>query len=310
MITYGRGTEKGLVETDGVVEGCWIDAADPTPEEASRLSEELGIPRDFVADALDPGQVSLIEKEGGLLLVLVHVPYFDGTATKPPYLTAPVGIAVGDHWVATICRIEHELLRQLPHERERELDTTEPTRLLLVALWSVANMYLRRLGEIDAIVERLEGRLQGSLRNREVLELLRYQKSLVHFTNSLRGNELILESLRQGDLVSMAEPEQRLLDDVIIEHRQAIGRVEVAGTILSNMMDAFASIISNNLNTVMKFLTSMTIVLIIPTVLATFYGMNVPVPFQHDPWAFAGIVALSLLCALIVALIFWKKDWL
>jgi magnesium transporter len=143
-----------------------------------------------------------------------------------------------------------------------------------------------------------------------VLELLRYQKSLVHFTNSLRGNELILESLRQGDLVSMAEPEQRLLDDVIIEHRQAIGRVEVAGTILSNMMDAFASIISNNLNTVMKFLTSMTIVLIIPTVLATFYGMNVPVPFQHNPWAFAGIVALSLLCALIVALIFWKKDWL
>jgi magnesium transporter len=148
------------------------------------------------------------------------------------------------------------------------------------------------------------------LQNREVMELLRYQKSLVHFMTAVRGNELILERLRNGDLFELARTDHALLADVEVEHRQAIERVEVTSDILSSMMDAFASIISNNLNVVMKLLTSMTVVLIIPTVFATFYGMNVALPFEHHPWTFWVIVAVSLACSLGVGLIFWRKDWL
>jgi magnesium transporter len=174
----------------------------------------------------------------------------------------------------------------------------------------VAQSYLRRLNEINQIVERLEDRLQRSQHNREVLELLRYQKSLVHFTNSLNGNGLIMDRLSRGELLKLQREEQRLLDDVTIEHRQAIGQVEIANDILSNMMDAFASIISNNLNTVMKLLTSLTVVLIVSTLIATFYGMNVPLPLEDERWAFPVLVGVSLLSAVVTAFIFWKKDWL
>ena len=272
--------------------------------------EQLGVPRDFIHDAIDPDQVSLIEKQNGSLLALVRVPYLAGERENPPYRTVPVGIVVNDDWVTTIGMTSHELLRDLPHELQREADTTKPTRFLLVILWSVAQSYLRRLNEIDEIVEGLEDRLQRSQQNREVLELLRYQKSLVHFTNSLNGNGLILDRLGRGELLKLQRAEQRLLDDVTIEHRQAIGRVQIANDILSNMMDAFASIISNNLNTVMKLLTSLTVVLIVSTLIATFYGMNVPLPFEDERWAFPVLAGVSLLSAVVTAFIFWKKDWL
>jgi magnesium transporter len=177
-------------------------------------------------------------------------------------------------------------------------------------MWVVAHHFLTQVGEIERTVDELEDRLQRSLQNREVMELLRYQKSLVHFMTAVRGNELILERLRNGDLFELARTDHALLADVEVEHRQAVERVEITSDILSNMMDAFASIISNNLNVVMKLLTSMTVVLIIPTVFATFYGMNVPLPFEHHPWTFWAIVAVSLACSLGVGLVFWKKDWL
>jgi magnesium transporter len=310
MITIHRSTEGRLATVERPEKGCWIDVVDPTAEDVGRLEREFGIPSDFIHDSLDPDQVSLVEKEDSLVLLLVRLPHRNDPTASLPYETRPVGIVVKNESLVTISSKPHELLEGLAAEHDHDLDTAKPTRLVLHLLWGVANRYLKQLSEIEKVVEALEERLQRSLQNREVLELLRYQKSLVHFITALRGNQLILERFQKDGPFELGRDDQALLDDVAIEHRQAIERVEITSNILSNMMDAFASIISNNLNVVMKFLTSLTVVLIIPTVLGTFYGMNVPVPFGDHPLAFATIVGVSLLCSLAVAWVFWKKRWL
>jgi magnesium transporter len=310
MITIHRSTDAGLVVVERLEQGCWIDVVDPTADDRDRLARELAIPPDFIADSLDPDQVSLVEKQDDLVLLLVRIPHRNAADAALPYVTLPVGIVVSGDSLVTICRQPHELLRALPAEHAKDLDTGEPARVILHLLWGVADRFLKLVNEIEKVVEELEDRLQRSLQNREVLELLRYQKSLVHFTTALRGNKLILERLRNDELLELTPAYRSLLADVEVEHRQAIERVEIASSILSNMMDAFASIISNNLNVVMKLLTSMTVILIIPTVFATFYGMNVALPFEDHPWAFGVIVAVSLACSLAVGLIFWKKHWL
>jgi magnesium transporter len=310
MITIRRGARADVETVERPTKGCWIDVTDPTADEAKRLSRDLDVPPEFVGDSLNPDRIPVLEKSDDALLVLVRIPHLESETASIPYVTLPVGIVVTRDSVVKICRHDHQLLRDLSHEHQADLATTEPTRFVLHLLWSVANNYLHRLGEIEKIVEELEDRLQRSLQNREVLELLRYQKSLVHFTTALRANELMLERLRRGEFLKLARRDEDLLDDVFTENRQAIALSEITSNILSQMMDAFASIISNNLNRVMKFLASVTVILIVPTVISTFYGMNVQLPFADHPAAFPMVVALSMLSAFLVALIFWRKDWL
>lgn len=310
MITIHRSTEAGFETIPQPVKGCWIEVTNPTPDEAKKLPEELNIPQEFVRYSLDLDKVPLVEKEDGACLILVHIPHSQGEDATIAYVTLPIGIILTGESVVTICRRQHELLRDLPHEHQSDLCTAKPTRFVLHLLWSVANRYLHYLNEINKIVEKLEDRLQRSLQNREVLELLKYQKSLVHFATALRSNETMIERLQRSKLLEMERKDEDLLDDVFTENRQAIGVSEIASNILSQMMDAFASIISNNLNVVMKFLASFTVILIIPTIISTFYGMNVGLPLAHQPFAFWLLVTLSVLSALAVGLIFWRKGWL
>jgi magnesium transporter len=301
---------RGDVAAERDAEAIWFDVVDPTPEEQRTLARELNVPLDFIADSLDPNQVSLIEKKNDMLLVLVRIPHLESAEASLPYVTFPVGIVATQSWVLTLCRRDHELVSDLTEERRKALSTDHPTRFVLHLLWAVAYKFLGRLNEIEGIVEALEDRLQKSLDNRAVIELLRYQKSLVHFTTSLQGNELILARLRTDELALIEGEDQELLQDVCTEHRQANERVEITANILSNMMDAFASIISNNLNVVMKLLTSVTVVLVVSTVIANLYGMNVKLPFAQHPLAFLVIMGASVVVSLTVALIFWKKGWL
>ena len=170
------------------------------------------------------------------------------------------------------------------------------------ATWS----YLR---EINRTVETLEDRLQLSMRNRELLELLKFQKSLTYFTTALKSNELMMERLHRSQLFKTYPDDEELLEDVLTENQQAIEMTNIAGSILSQMMDAFASIISNNLNVVMKFLASFTIILTFPTMVASFYGMNVGLPLQESPTVFWLILAVSLALSVTVATVFWRRDW-
>ena len=202
------------------------------------------------------------------------------------------------------------MLRDVVAGRLRGFSTTKRNRFILHLFLSTATRYLNYLREIDHKVDALEDKLQRSTRNQEVLELLKYQKSLTYFTTALKSNELMMERLQRSRLFQTYPEDLELLEDVLTENQQAIEMVNITGTILSQMMDAFASIISNNLNIVMKLMASVTIVLSLPTMVYSFYGMNVGLPLETHPYAFLFILILSLVLSLIVVWSFARRDWL
>ena len=205
--------------------------------------------------------------------------------------------------------MENEVIQDFITGQVAGWSTAKRNRFLLQILLKTATKYLRYLRKIDRKVDELEDKLQLSMRNKELLELLKYQKSLVYFTTALKSNELMMERLQKSQLFEMHPDDKDLLEDVLTENQQAIEMVGISNDILSQMMDAFASIISNNLNVVMKFLTSVTIILMLPTLIASLYGMNVGLPLQNSPYAFLLTLLVSFVLSLLVVLVFLKKDW-
>ena len=309
MITILKSTESGLRPFDEITEGSWLDVVAPTPDEVAHLHQELGIPPDFLTYPLDVDERARTEREDGATLIILRIPHPLGVDADVPYTTVPLGIVLTDRVVVTVCRIESSITERLAAGRVRGLHTGKPNRFVLQLFYSVAARFLDYLRSINAITEQLEDQLQLSTRNRELLELLKYQKSLVYFATALRSNELMMERLQKAQMFQAYPDDADLLDDVLTENQQAIEMVAIANNILSQMMDAFASIISNNLNMVMKFLTSATIVLSLPTMIASLYGMNVSLPLQDSPYAFSLIMGACLIVSLAVVLIFWRRDW-
>ncbi|MDD5467159.1 MAG: magnesium transporter CorA family protein [Anaerolineales bacterium] len=309
MITIYKNTEVGLSILTEPIDGCWINVTDPTAEEIHWL-ESLGIPQDYITYPLDLDERARTERENGELLIVLRIPFFQGRDADVPYITIPMGIILNKSHLVSICKLENEIINEFISGRVRNLETAKRNRFILRLLLHTANKYLTYLRDIDKVVDFLEDQLQRSTRNKEVLELLKYQKSLTYFTTALKTNELMLERLQRSQIFKAYPDDEDLLEDVITENQQAIEMTNIASNILSSMMDAFASIISNNLNVVMKFLASVTIVLSLPTLVASFYGMNVNLPLEGHPNAFLLILAMSLLLSLTVVYIFNKKDWL
>lgn len=309
MITIYKNGENGLEMVPEVGKGCWIHVVEPTTDEIERLSRE-NIPQDFLTYPLDLDERSRTEREDdGTLLILLRVPYYQGIKTDIPYITIPIGIILTEHLIVTVCRRPHDILMEFASGRMKGLHTGKRHRFILRLMLAIAQKYLAYLSEINKITETLEDRLQASQRNRELLELVKYQKSLVYFTVALKSNELTLERLQRWQLFNTYADDEDLLEDVLTENRQAMEMTAIASNILSSMMDAFASIISNNLNVVMKFLTSMTIVVSIPTIVTSFFGMNVDLPFQTHPFAYLLVIGISLLIALGLVFFFIRRDW-
>ncbi len=309
MIAIWAKEEDRLKALDAPTRNCWIDVTAPSDEEISRLERGLGVPRAHLVAALDADECSRTDREGQSTLILWRVPYFQGHGADVPFTTLPIGIVLTDEMIVTVCSVSHALLRDFAEGRMPDFSPAKRNRFILQLLLHTAAHYLRHLREINRVVDVLEDKLQRSMRNEELLELLKYQKSLVYFTTGLRSNELMMERLRRARLFEMYPDDQDLLDDVLTENQQAIEMVGIASNILSQMMDAFASIISNNLNVVMKFLTSVTIVLTLPTLVASFYGMNVLLPFQDSPHAFLLTLVFSFALSFVVVVLFLKKHW-
>jgi magnesium transporter len=308
MITIYKNTESGLSILTEPVQGCWIHLQDPTTQEIQTISD-LGIPQDYLTYPLDLDERARTEREDGDLLVILRIPYYQGADADIPYITIPLGIILTDKYLITVCKLQNEIIESFISGRIRNLSTGKRNRFLLRLLHTSANQYLQHLRIITKTVDYLEDQLQKSTRNREVLELLKYQKSLTYFTTALKSNELLLERLDRSQLFKAYPDDEDLLDDVITENQQAIEMTSITSNILSGMMDAFASIISNNLNAIMKFLAAITIVLSLPTIVASFYGMNVHLPLQEHPLAFIFTVGVSLSLCIIVIVIFIKRDW-
>ncbi len=309
MITIFKNNNTCLELLPEPVNECWINVVDPTPEEVARL-RGLGLPLDYITYPLDIDERPRTERENGETLIVLRVPYFQGETSDIPYTTIPLGIVLTDAHVITICKKDTELLQDFASGRVKSLSTAKRNRFVLRLLLSTATRYLSCLREITKAVDALEDQLERSTRNKEVLELLKYEKSLTYFTTALKSNELMMERLQRSQLFKKFPEDEELLEDVLTENQQAIDMTNIASNILSSMMDAFASIISNNLNTVMKFLASITIVLSLPTMIASFYGMNVNLPLQSHPLAFAMTLLIATGVSFAVALVFARRDWL
>lgn len=311
MVRIFKTIDGSIHEIQEPQEGCWIALTNPTATEIFEISEQFGIEVDDLRAPLDEEERSRIEVEDNYTLILADVPAIEERNEKDWYVTIPLGIIVTQKMIFTVCLEDTQVLTRFMEGRVRNFYTNMKTRFILQILYRNASMYLRYLRIIDKKSEQIEEKLHLSTRNQELMELLELEKSLVYFTTSLRSNEMVLEKLLKVESIKKYPEDTELLEDVIIENKQAIEMANIYSGILSGTMDAFASVISNNLNIVMKFLATITIVMSIPTMVASFYGMNVNssgMPFADSPYGFLIVLGFTLVLTLIVAWIFSKKD--
>jgi len=291
--------------------GAWFNLINPTPDELEKVAAITGSPLDFLKSALDEEERSRIELEENHMLVITNIPITRG---HDSYDALPLGIVLTPDYIITVCLEPNEVLADFSSENHRIFSTFKKTRFLFQILYKSATLYLRYLRQINRRTDEIERYMRRAMQNEEIFQLLELQKGLTYFAASLRSNGIVLEKLLRlrstsqvQHLIKMYEEDEDLLEDVIIENKQAIEMVEMYSRIMSGMMDTFTSIISNNLNRVMKFLASMTIILAIPTMVASFMGMNVDVPFGTG-----GGFLITLLFALGVAALsafgLWRKG--
>lgn len=309
MIEIYKTLDDGIRQVDNISEGCWIALTDPTATELLEISESCGIEVDHLRAPLDEEERSRIEVEDNYTLILVDIPSLEERHNKDRYVTIPLAIITARDVIVTICLEETSVLKSFMDGRVRDFYTFKKTRFILQILYKNATVYLQYLRIIDRKSEEIEKKLHISTKNSELLELLELEKSLVYFTTSLRANEVVLEKLLRNKSIKQYPEDTELLEDVIIENKQAIEMANIYSGILTSTTEAFASIISNNLNIVMKFLATVTIVLSIPTMIASFYGMNVHgIPGENSPYGFYIVTFVSIIITAIVAYVLAKKD--
>ena len=298
-------TIDGLISvTENFEDGVWVNLTNPTQDELETVAVELNVERDFLQAALDEEERPRIENEHGQTLIIVDIPIID---ERYGYSTIPLAMIVVKGAIITVCLQDETLVKEFITLKMKGFQTQFKTRFVLQILYRTATRYLSHLKSIDKQSSRIEAKLHKSMKNKELIQMLNLEKSLVFFSTSLKSNETVLERLTRYDYIKRYDEDNELLQDVIIENKQAIEMANIYSSILSGTMDAFASVISNNLNIVMKFLTSVTIVMAIPTMIASFFGMNVDMPFLGG-LSFWYIVLASVVISGIVGVILYKKD--
>lgn len=310
MIVINKTVEGVVTPQEHLDADCWVNLINPSEEELQRVSILLGIPLDHLTDPLDADERARMEHEDGVMLIVLRVPVENDSDSRIPYLTRPIGLIITPTAVVTVSRSPQDLVTGILNGRTRIVDTANRMRFAIHLMQRVSLIYLRFLKDIIRRSDVIEHRLQQSMRNEELIELLGIEKSLVYFTTSLKANDIIMDKVLRMRGMQLTEDQTDLLEDAITENRQAIDMSKIHSDILSGTMDAFASIISNNMNMVMKFLTGFTIILMIPNIISGIYGMNISTPFQNSPHAFAIVSGVTLGACLLAWLVLAKRRWM
>ncbi len=277
MISYYKTIENKVNEIEEVQPGCWICVTAPTETEISDLEENMHIERDYIRAALDEEEPSRIESDDGVTLIVVDYPIAEQDNDPDRtllYSTTPMSIIITDSNVITVSAKENIVLEELAKGVVKGVHTNLKTRFVFTILLRIAARYLQYLKQIDKLSNYVEGKMYLAMKNKGLIQLQGLEKSLVYFSTSLKSNEAVLGKLMRGRYLKLYEEDEDLLDDVLIEVKQAIEMTNIYSNILSGTMDTFASIISNNLNIIMKRMTTITIILTMPTIVFSFYGMN------------------------------------
>ncbi|MGL5318608.1 MAG: magnesium transporter CorA family protein [Bacteroidales bacterium] len=302
--------QGGFYETDTWVSECWINVICPTTDDLSLLKDKFDVPVSFLNDIEDNEERPRIEHEDGWRLVILRVP-FKTEDNDNPFITVPMGIITKGDLFISVCHYDVEMLHDFVLFSRRKLYFGKKREdLLLHLMLSSAVWFMKYLKQVSVQIKQGEDELEKSVRNEELHRLMKLERTLVYFITSIRGNEILMIKLKSMFKQADIEYDTDLLEDVEIEIQQAHSSANIYSHILSSMMDTFASIISNNLNIVMKRLTSISIILMIPTLIASFYGMNVPNGIEASVTGFMGIVVVSLLLSVMALFFFKKRKWL
>lgn len=305
MLSIHKTVGGKMTRLDSIQDGCWVNLTYPSEDELNTVAATLNVDPSFLRAALDEEENSRIDTEDGQTLIIIDLPAVEKNDAVV-YSTLPLGIIVTERHIITVCLKESSIIKDFQDGLVKNIETQKRTSFILYMLLHVAKRYLQYLKQIDKIYNYMERQLYKSQRNKELIQLLDLEKSLVYFSTSLKANEVTLEKILRGRIVTLYEEDHDLLEDVLIEVRQAIEMANIYSSIISGMMDAFASVISNNLNVIMKVLTSITILLTIPNIVFSFYGMNVGwLPLQQFFWV---PIVIAVVIIVVVAIILKKKD--
>lgn len=311
MIEYFKSDARLLSPLYEFEPGCWVNLVRPTSEEIAHVLATTGVEEDFLRAALDPEESSRVELEEDQTLLIVDIPTLEESNVEQDeskiFGTLPMGIIVLPNTVITVCLQDTTVLRGIAQNKVRDIHTAMRTRFVLQILLRVAGLFLRNLRMIERDFTKIERRLYDSLKNEELIQLLGLSKSLVYFSASLKGNEVTMEKMLRGRILKLYEDDRDLLEDALIEIRQAIEMAGIYSSILAGTMDAYASVVSNNLNIIMKVLTVITIIMTIPNIIFGFYGMNITgneLPFAYWWW----VPVVISICGCIGAWIYMKRK--
>ncbi|NLL05912.1 MAG: magnesium transporter CorA family protein [Clostridiaceae bacterium] len=307
MIEIYKTVNNEIVRTDNYAEGVWVNLVNPNENEIISVSKQLNVEIDYLKAALDEEERARIESDNGQTLIIVDIPIVEMEGKMNIYTTIPLAIIILRHSIITVCLKEDTLLGDFINNKVKAFFTQYKARFVLQILYRNSTRYLQYLKHIDRTSSRIEQDLHKSMKNKELIQMLKLEKSLVYFSTALRSNEVVLEKLLKHEHIKNYPEDTELLEDVIIENKQAIEMANIYSNILSGTMDAFASVISNNLNIVMKFLTSITIVMAIPTMVSGFFGMNVDLPLT-GPNSFWLIFMVTVFLCAIAGLVLYRKK--
>ena len=301
--------EAGFVEKDQWLPNSWVNVVCPNNDDFEFLTQTLNVPESFLDDIADTDERPRTDTEGNWLLTILRIPVQNKQNGSLPFATVPIGIITNNEIIVSVCYHNTDLLPDfIEHTRRKGIVVRNKLDLILRLIYSSAVWFLKYLKQINIDISAAEKELERSIRNEDLLRLMRLQKTLVYFNTSIRGNEVMIGKLKtifqDTDFL-----DKELVEDVIIELKQALNTVNIYSDILTGTMDAFASIISNNVNTIMKRMTSLSIVLMLPTLIASFYGMNVDIHLEEVPFAFSLIVLFSIGLSTLAFVIFRKIKW-
>ncbi len=310
MIQYFKNISHQTVQVDKPENGIWVNVLPPLKqEEFSELSAELEIPIDFLTDSLDIDERSRFEEEDKVKLIVIKTPTENNSFNESDafYITIPICVILTHNQIVTVNSFENTAIKKfLSTFQNRHPD--KRNMMVLKIFEKIVQNFMEHLKEINLRRNLLEQKLYGSNRNEQLLQLMRIQKSLVYFVTALRSNEMLMMKLERTNFLGLNEDEKEFLNDLIVDNSQALEMANIYANILSSTMDAFASIIANNQNEVLKKLAVITIVLTFPVLIASIFGMNVRSGFEHSPYAFYVVVFLSLIIALVIGWLFIRKK--
>lgn len=308
MIRYYKTIDNKLEKLNSFENGCWINLVEPNSSEIKEIASLLDIDIDSIKSALDEEERSRIDVEDNHTLILIDIPVDESDDNSTHYTTIPLGIILLNNAILTVCSAQTKIINDFIVGHIKDFYTYKKTRFILQILHKNASYYLLYLRRINRITTVIEREIYKSMKNKELLQLLQLEKSLVYFSTSLKANELVLTKILRTPSIKRYEDDDDLLEDVIVENRQALEMATIYGDILSRIMDAFSAIISNNQNSVMQFLTSVTLIFSIPTLVSGFFGMNVGgIPYANDANGFWIVMLITTLICLVIT-IFMSKN--